>query len=98
VSFEEFHTDLDPAPLFRGLADDRCQSPHWGVVLSGRLHVRYADHDETFTGGDAYCIAPGHLPHPSAGTEVVEFGPTAALQEPMAVVGANMTQHTAASS
>jgi hypothetical protein len=93
VSFEAFHTDTDPAPLFRGLPDDRCQSEHWGVVLSGRMDVRYADREETFTEGDAYYISPGHVPHPYAGTEVVEFSPTQALQATMAVVGANMEQH-----
>jgi hypothetical protein len=98
VSFEVFHTDMDPAPLFRGLADDRCQCPHWGVVVSGALRVRYADHEETFTAGDAYYIRPGHLPHPAAGTEVVEFSPTEALRESMAVVAANMTRPTAATS
>lgn len=90
VSFEVFHTDSDPAPLFRGLPDNRCQCPHWGVVVSGRLEVRYADHEETFLAGDAYYMTPGHLPHPSAGTEVVEFSPTEALQATMVVVGANM--------
>ena len=65
VSFETFHTDIDPAPLFRGLPDDRCQCPHWGIVVSGRLEVRYADREETFTAGDAYYMPPGHLPHPS---------------------------------
>lgn len=92
VSFESFHTDTDPAPLFRGLPDDRCQSPHWGVVLSGRLDVRYADHEETFTEGDAYYIAPGHLPRVHAGTEVIEFSPTEALQATTAVVGANLAR------
>ena len=90
VSFETFRADVDPAPLFRGLPDDRCQCPHWGIVVSGRLVFRYADHDETFTAGDAYYGAPGHLPLISAGTEVVEFSPPDALQATMAVLGANM--------
>jgi hypothetical protein len=33
VGFERFDEDIDAAPLFRGLPDDRCQSPHWGVVV-----------------------------------------------------------------
>jgi hypothetical protein len=98
VSFERFHTDVDPAPLFRGLPDDRCQCPHWGVVISGRLDVRYADREETLTAGDAYYVAPGHLPLLYAGTEVVEFSPTDALQATMAVVGANMSPQAAVSS
>ena len=90
VSFETFRLDADPGPLFRGLPDDRCQCPHWGVVKSGQLIIRYADRDETFNAGDAYYIAPGHLPLVTAGTEVIEFSPTDALQQTMAVVGMNM--------
>jgi hypothetical protein len=96
VSFETFHTDDDPAPLFRGPPDDRCQCPHWGVVVSGRLEARYAGGEETFNAGDAYYLAPGHLPHPYAGTEVVEFSPSEALQATMAVVGANLVQQAPA--
>jgi hypothetical protein len=90
VSFERFHVDADPAPLFRGLPGDRCPCQHWGVVLSGRIVVRYPDREETLEAGDAYVLTPGHLPLVSAGTEVVEFSPTDALQATMAVVGANM--------
>jgi glyoxylate utilization-related uncharacterized protein len=90
VSFETFHVDIDPAPAFRGLPDDRCQCPHWGYVVSGRLTIRYADREEIFDAGDAYYIPAGHLPVLTAGTEVVEFSPTEALQQTMAVVGANM--------
>src|SRR3954451_22551490 len=43
VAFETFREDGDATPLFRGLPDDRCQCPHWGVVLSGRLVLRFAD-------------------------------------------------------
>ena len=90
VSYETFRADADPAPLFRGLPDDRCQCPHWGVVLSGRLVMRYADRDETFAAGDAYHVGPGHLPLVFAGASVVEFSPTDALQATNAVLGANM--------
>jgi hypothetical protein len=90
VSFEAFHTEMDPAPLFRGLPDDRCQCEHWGIVVSGTLHMRYADRTEIYTAGDAYFAAPGHLPWPHTGTEVVEFSPTAELHDTMKVVSANM--------
>src|SRR3954471_2444104 len=90
ISFETFPVASDPAPLFRGLPDDRCPCPHWGTVVSGRLVFRYADGEEILTAGDVYHAEPGHLPLVSAGTEVVEFSPTEQLQATMAVVGANM--------
>lgn len=90
VGFETHKQDSDPAPLFHGLPDDRCQCPHWGVVLTGKLVLRYADHDETYNAGDAYYGAPGHTPLVFAGSEIVEFSPTVELQQTMAVLGENM--------
>jgi len=43
VGFETYTADSDMAPLFKGLPDDRCQCPHWGVVLKGKLVYHYAD-------------------------------------------------------
>jgi hypothetical protein len=90
VGYETHKADIDPAELFRGLPDDRCQCPHWGVVTKGKMVFRYDDHDEVFEAGDAYYGAPGHLPLLFAGTEVVEFSPTGALDATMGVVGANL--------
>ena len=36
VGFESYPEDVDPAPLFQGLPDDRYQCPHWGVVQTAR--------------------------------------------------------------
>ncbi len=90
VSFETFPQDADPAPFFAGLPDDRCQCPHWGVVQSGQVTFRWADHEETYGAGDTYYVTPGHLPLVAAGTNVVEFSPTDALGETMAVVERNL--------
>ncbi len=91
VAFETHKQDMDPGPLFAGLPDDRCQCPHWGVVISGRIDFRYDDHDETYVAGDAYYGAPGHLPLLFADTELIEFSPTSALNETMQVIDANLT-------
>src|SRR5215831_10956479 len=52
----------DMAPLFRGLPDDRCQSPHWGIVVKGRLTFTYADGEDVIEAGEAYYAPPGHTP------------------------------------
>lgn len=90
VGFERYEQDQDPGELFRGLPDDRCQSPHWGVVLRGRVAFRYADRGETIEAGEAYYAPPGHTPVLYAGTEVVEFSPTDALKETLGVVIENL--------
>ncbi|MFF4382655.1 hypothetical protein [Kitasatospora sp. NPDC001547] len=89
VSFETFPADADATEAFRGLPDDRCQCPHWGLVLAGRLVLRYRDHIETYRAGDAYYAPPGHVPVVSAGTETVEFSPADALRRTTEVVAAN---------
>jgi hypothetical protein len=95
VGFESFHQDMDAAPVFRGLPDDRCQCEHLGYVVAGRLTLRYADRDEVYAAGDAYVAAPGHVPVVTAGTEVVEFTPADDFARTMAVVGANVAAASA---
>ena len=90
VGFESYPDDVDPATLFTGLPGDRCQCPHWGVVQTGQITFRWADHEEAYGAGDAYYAPPGHLPLLAAGTSLVEFSPTAELNETMAVVEANL--------
>jgi hypothetical protein len=97
VGFETYKADVDPAPFFRGLPDDRCQCPHWGIVLAGSITFQYADHTEVYAAGDAYYAPPGHTPVATDGTEVVEFSPTEALNATMAVVGANLAAASGAS-
>lgn len=96
VGFETFKQDADPAPLFVGLPDDRCQCPHWGVVTAGQLTFRWADREETYVAGDAYYAAPGHLPLMTAGTSIVEFSPARELEATMAVVQRNLAAAGAA--
>jgi hypothetical protein len=89
LGFETYNEEFDIAPLLKGLPDDRCQCPHYGYVLKGRMRVRYADHEEVVNAGDAYYMAPGHSPILEAGTELVEFSPKEEYQKTMEVVERN---------
>jgi hypothetical protein len=80
----------DPAPLFQGLPDDRCQCPHWGYLLKGKMAICYDGHDEIVTPGQAYYMAPGHRPLFLEDSETLEFSPTAALAKTMEVVSRNV--------
>jgi hypothetical protein len=91
VGFETYTADADIAPLFAGLPDDRCQCPHWGYVIKGKVSFTFADgHEETYETGDAYYAPPGHTPCLYAGTEVVEFSPSDELAATVAVIEKNM--------
>lgn len=90
VGFETFWQDADATPLFKGLPDDRCQSPHWGYVFEGRVTFRFPDHEEVYEAGDAYFAPPGHVPVVEAGTRVVEFSPAEEYGKTLAVVEKNL--------
>jgi hypothetical protein len=90
VAFESYSADADLTPFFVGLPDDKCQAPHWGYVVKGKVTFKTAKGDETFEGGDAYYVGPGHTPILYADTEVIEFSPTTELQHTLEVVEKNM--------
>jgi hypothetical protein len=80
INFLTFRQEIDGAPLLKGLPDDKCQCPHWGYVVTGRLTFRFADHEETFEAGDAFYVPGGHTPSAAAGTEYVQFSPADELK------------------
>ena len=81
VEFETFPAGLDTAPLLRGLPGDACPCPHWGYVFKGSFMVRYADREETYRTGDAFYMAPGHVPVFLEDTEMFELSPAGQLAE-----------------
>jgi hypothetical protein len=78
------HLNLPPGvdftPLFRGLPDDACQCPHWGYVISGSIHLRYADGSEEVThAGEVYYWPGGHIGWTDEGVTFVEISPVEQL-------------------
>ncbi|MDT3435600.1 hypothetical protein [Haloarcula sp. 1CSR25-25] len=94
VGFETYLQDFDDAPLLKGLPNDRCQCPHWGYLLSGRMVVRYEDHEDVVETGDVYYMAPDHTIAVDAGTVLIEFSPTEKFQETVAVGERNIAELT----
>ena len=90
VGFENYSKDVDLSEHFEGLPDQRCQCPHWGYVMRGKVTFKFADHEETYEAGDAYYAPPGHTPVLFSGSEVVEFSPTDELKKTIEVVSKNM--------
>ena len=87
---------LDCTFVYAGLPGGVCPCPHWGYVVRGKVRFTFADgHEETYEGGDAYFAPPGHLPYLFAGSEVVEFHPTAELMKTLEVVERNMAAASA---
>jgi len=68
---------VDFTPLLAGLPGDVCSCPHWGYVLRGSIHVRYADGTEEVTSeGEAYYWPGGHTGWSGPdGVTFLEFSP-----------------------
>lgn len=91
VNFVEFRADVDATALLKGLPNDRCQCPHWGYVLGGKVTFTFADHEEVFEAGDAFYTPPGHIPvKHQPGTEMLMFSPAEELRKTDAVIMRNM--------
>jgi hypothetical protein len=91
VAFETYTADTDPAEMFKGLPDDRCQCPHWGYVIKGRVTFRFPDRDEVYSAGDAFYTEPGHIPvRHEPGSEVLMFSPNEELLSTEVVMMKNM--------
>ena len=71
----------DFGPLLRGLPNDRCQGPHWGYVLKGRLRIQYGSGDEVLSAGDFYYLPPDHTGVAEEDTDFLEVTPPALQQE-----------------
>jgi hypothetical protein len=90
VDFATVREDMDLAPRFKGLPDDRCQCPHWGYVFAGSITVSYGDYEEVIGAGEAFYLPPGHVPFVAAGTEFVQFSPTEEAEATAAAIARNM--------
>lgn len=77
VEFGRAEGRFDFTPLFRGLPDDMCQCRHQGYVVRGRFTFKTKDGLVHVDEGEAFDIAPGHIPMPQPGCEWVMFSATA---------------------
>lgn len=69
----DFTTVVGGTDFTEMFAKEGCQTPHWGYVIKGRLRIKYADHEEVLSAGDAYHLTPGHVPVVEEDVELIEF-------------------------
>lgn len=91
VRYIDLPAGTDFTPLFKGLPGDMCQCPHWGMVLEGSIHVRYADGTEEVTSaGEAYYWPGGHTGWTDTGVKFLEFNPPAEIEPVLQHLAAQM--------
>ena len=80
----------DFGPLLKGLPHDRCQGPHWGYVLKGRLRIQYSQGEEVISGGDFYYLPPDHTGIAEEDTDFLEVVPPNLHQQFLDAARANL--------
>jgi hypothetical protein len=92
VAYVQLSAGADAAPLLAGLPGDVCSCPHWGYVLEGAIHVRYADgKEEVSRAGELFYWPPGHTVRVEQDTRFVEFSPKQELKEVYGHIGAKLS-------
>lgn len=77
-----FPKGTDATPLLADLPQGLCPCPHWGTVIKGSIHVRYADGRlEHVRAGDVYYWPPGHTVWVEEDYEAIEFSPAGPMGE-----------------
>lgn len=72
----------DMSVLLAGLPNDRCPSPHWGIVVEGSIHVTHGDGStETARAGEVYFWPAGHTATTDEACVFIEVGPVAEMRQ-----------------
>jgi hypothetical protein len=82
VAYTRLAKGTDFAPALEGLDGDMCPCPHWGYVVKGALHFRYADgSEEVARAGDLWYAPPGHTAWCEEDTEFFDVSPAQELEQ-----------------
>lgn len=93
LSYNELPKGTDFRPLFKGLNNDSCHSPHWGYVLEGKILLIYDDGTQEEVGaGEVYYWPAGHTGVVQEDLKFLEFSPTKEHSEVMTHVGKQMAK------
>lgn len=82
----------DITAVLATLPEGKCQCPHWGYLLTGRITVRYDDgSEEVVEAGDPFYLRAGHTSWKAEdGTEFLQFSPSELLAETDAAIAEAM--------
>lgn len=93
VGYVELPAGADFTPLFKGLPNDACHSPHWGYVIRGAVHIRYVDGtEELSSAGEVFYWPAGHTGWVDEDTAFLDFSPEKEHGEVMANVARVMEE------
>lgn len=77
VGYVELPAGVDFSPMFVGLPQDMCPSPHWGYVLEGAVQIKYpGGKEETVKAGEVFYWPAPHTGKVDKGVKFIDFSPS----------------------
>jgi hypothetical protein len=76
--------------IAEGPANDLCQCPHWGYLMSGKIRVIYPNNEEIIRAGDVFYFPPGHTLKVEEAAELIEFSPATEYKQTRQTIARNM--------
>ena len=91
VGYMEVPAGADFTPMFKGLPQDMCVSPHWGYMLEGVLHIKYGDgKEDVVKAGEVFYWPAPHTGYAEKNAKFIDFSPEAEFETVMDRVAMNM--------
>ncbi len=76
IGYMEVPGPADFTPMFEGLPENMCSSPHWGYVIDGSLRIKYpGGKEETVSAGEAFYWPAPHTGVVDKSVKFVDFSP-----------------------
>ena len=76
IGYVEVPTAVDFSPLFAGLPQNMCISPHWGYILEGSIRLKYGDgKEETINAGEVFYWPAPHTGMVDSNVKFIDFSP-----------------------
>jgi hypothetical protein len=91
VGYVEVPAGTDFTPMFAGLPQNRCPSPHWGYLLEGAVRIKYLDGKEDIVkAGEVFYWPAPHTAVVEKNAKFIDFSPEAEFSLLMDHIAANM--------
>ncbi len=76
VGYIEAPAGTDFSPMFVGLPNDMCPSPHWGYIFEGSIRVKYPDgKEEVINAGEVFYLPAPHTGVVLKDLKFIDFSP-----------------------
>ncbi len=84
VGYMEVPAGTDFAPIFVGLPQDKCPSPHWGYLFEGSVRIKYADgKEDVVNAGEVFYWPAPHSGIVEKSAKFIDFSPEAEFAQVM---------------